>query len=443
MRWMNWKSYLAYKKRRFADDRKIRICRATSKVCTSKVRIDVKKLYKVLIALSKYRLNKVDRMVKNMIKLGDVATYINGYAFKPKDRSKRGLPIIRIQDLTGNSYDLGFYDGTYPQKIEINDGDVLISWSASLGVYIWNRGKALLNQHIFKVEFDKADIDKNYFVFAVRHKLKEMGRKTHGATMKHIVKKDFESTEIPYPSYEKQVEIATNLNKIFRIIESRNKELQLLDELIKARFVELFGDPANNEKGFIKAPMGDYMTLLTDFSSNGSYKTLDSRVTMYDEPKYAWMVRTTDLESGDMTSVKYIDESAYELLSRSKIYGGEIIMNKIGSAGKIYLMPQINMPASLGRNAFMFRYDEHINVKFLYHLLTSEYGQREIQQYVRGAVTKTITKNDARSVLIIVPPIELQNEFEVFVAQVDKSKVIAYTIYMNYSNRRSCHGNKF
>ena len=53
------------------------------------------------------------------------------------------------------------------------------------------------------------------------------------------------------------------------------------------------------------------------------------------------------------------------LLAKSKIYGGEIIMNKIGSAGKIYLMPQINMPASLGRNAFMFRYDEHINVKFL------------------------------------------------------------------------------
>lgn len=71
----------------------------------------------------------------------------------------------------------------------------------------------------------------------------------------------------------------------------------------------------------------------------------------------------------------------------------------------------------------MFRYDDRINVKFLYHLLTSEYGQREIQQYVRGAVTKTITKNDARAVLIMVPPIELQNEFEAFVKQVDKSKV--------------------
>ena len=77
----------------------------------------------------------------------------------------------------------------------------------------------------------------------------------------------------------------------------------------------MFGDPVNNEKGFVKAPMGDYMTLLTDFSSNGSYKPLDSGVTMYDEPNYAWMVRTTDLESGDMTSIKYIDENAYELLT--------------------------------------------------------------------------------------------------------------------------------
>ena len=71
----------------------------------------------------------------------------------------------------------------------------------------------------------------------------------------------------------------------------------------------------------------------------------------------------------------------------------------------------------------MLAVDDRVNVKYLFHLLTSEYGQREIQQYVRGAVTKTITKNDARAVLIIVPPIELQNEYVAFVEQVDKSKV--------------------
>ena len=93
--------------------------------------------------------------MKDYIKLGEIASFVNGFAFKPEDRGDIGLPIIRIQDLTGNSYDLGFYNGEYPSKVEINNGDILISWSASLGVYVWNRGKALLNQHIFKVVFDK------------------------------------------------------------------------------------------------------------------------------------------------------------------------------------------------------------------------------------------------------------------------------------------------
>ena len=166
-------------------------------------------------------------------RLGDIATYINGFPFKPEDRGTDGLPIIRIQDLTGNAYDIGYYNGDYPKRIEINNGDVLISWSASLGVYIWSRGKALLNQHIFKVIFDKTDVNKQYFVFAVQHKLKEMESKTHGATMKHIVKKDFDNTMIPFPALGKQREIAEILSKVSGAIEARKHELQQLDNLIK------------------------------------------------------------------------------------------------------------------------------------------------------------------------------------------------------------------
>uniref|UniRef100_UPI0019328040 restriction endonuclease subunit S n=2 Tax=Sharpea TaxID=519427 RepID=UPI0019328040 len=177
---------------------------------------------------------------KQVITLGDVASYINGYAFKPDDRGTEGLPIIRIQDLTGSANDLGYYNGEYPKKIEINNGDILISWSGSLGIYTWNNGKALLNQHIFKVEFDKVNIEKSYFVYAVQKKLEEMKTKTHGATMKHIVKKDFESTLIPFPSLKEQKEIATKLDNIRATIAQRKEELKLLDDLIKARFVEMF-----------------------------------------------------------------------------------------------------------------------------------------------------------------------------------------------------------
>ena len=260
-----------------------------------------------------------------------------------------------------------------------------------------------------------------YYFFKSHMSVLEAGFK--GAGLKHTNKKYIEEINVSkIPDLTTQEKIVSHLDTITENIEKLNRELELFDSLTKARFIEMFGDPQINEKGFTKAPMGEYLSLLTDFSSNGSYKALDSGVVMYDEPNYAWMVRTTDLESGDKSSIKYIDEKAYELLSKSKIFGGEIIMNKIGSAGKIYIIPKLTMPASLGRNAFMFRYDERINNIFIYYLLTSDYGQREIQQYVRGAVTKTITKDDARAVLIIVPPLELQLQFADFVHQVDKSR---------------------
>ena len=364
------------------------------------------------------------------MKLIDVCDFQGGsqppkeeWAFEEQDGYIR---MLQIRDFTQS-------EKVIPEYIKVSNStktcevdDILIArYGASIGKILTGLAGAY-NVAIMRTVPDTSKVQKRYLYYYLKSPYFQNAILNVGsrAAQAGFNKEDLSKLEIKCPALIDQGEIVSVLEKVESVIQKRKQELQLLDNLIKARFVEMFGDPVNNEKGWIKAPMGDYMTLLTDFSSNGSYKTLDSGVTMYDEPNYAWMVRTTDLESGDMTSIKYINESAYELLSKSKIYGGELIMNKIGSAGKIYLMPQINMPASLGRNAFMFRYDKRINVKFLYHLLTSEYGQREIQQYVRGAVTKTITKNDARAVLIIVPPIELQNEFETFVEQVDKSKFI-------------------
>ena len=359
-------------------------------------------------------------------KLGTICKLKQGFQVSLSEQEtekKEGyVRFIRIVDYTQNTDDIRYVIDNEKYYYVKPDDVVMVRYGAAGEVGHGISG--VIANNMFLIE-PTIDINKNYLFYFlsqknVKNKLLSTSTST---TMPALNFKIVNDLDIPIWDRIKQNKIVEVFDELSKIIADRTKEISLLDELIKARFVEMFGDPVNNDKGFVKAPMGDYMTLLTDFSSNGSYKALDSGVTMYDDPNYAWMVRTTDLESGDMTSIKYIDERAYELLTKSKIYGGEIIMNKIGSAGKIYLMPQIDMPASLGRNAFMFRYDDRINVKFLYHLLTSEYGQREIQQYVRGAVTKTITKNDARAVLIIVPPIELQNEFEAFVNQVDKSKV--------------------
>lgn len=173
-----------------------------------------------------------------MTKLGDIATYINGYAFKPSDWSNEGLEIIRIQNLTGNAYEVNRYNGEYNKKYEVNNGDVLISWSASLGVYVWNKGKALLNQHIFKVVFDKININKDFFVYQVENLLKNVSSEAHGATMKHLTKPVFDGLPFYLPDLSVQNAIAKRLNGLDRLILNHEKQISDYNMLIKSRYCE-------------------------------------------------------------------------------------------------------------------------------------------------------------------------------------------------------------
>ena len=358
-------------------------------------------------------------MHKDLIKLGEAATYINGYAFKPDDRGKVGLPIIRIQDLTGNSYDLGFYDGDYPEKIEINDGDVLISWSASLGVYIWNNGKALLNQHIFKVVFDKVNIDKNYFVYAVRYKLDEMGRKTHGVTMKHIVKRDFDATEIPYPSKHEQIEIANNLKRIENIIELRSNELQLLDELIKARFVEMFGDPVQNEKGWKTKPLLDMGNCKNGM--NFHYDDCGVEINCLGVGDFKDLSVIENTEILPMVSLNEMPSEEY-LLKDDDIVFVRSNGNKALVGRSLAVYPG-DVPTAFSGFCIRYRkHDDEVTVPYLLRVLKAE--SIRLKMAGRGANIQNLNQQILETLIIPVPPKELQLEFAAFVHQVDKSKVV-------------------
>ena len=370
-----------------------------------------------------------------MARLGDICNILNGYAFKSEDYISSGIRIIRIANVQKGYIEdstPAFYPIDTPNigKYMLLENDLLVSLTGNVGRVALLKKEflpAALNQRVACIRIkDGAPYDKSFVYCCLNSDFFENKciQSAKGVAQKNMSTEWLKEYEIPDLSLEKQRKIATVLNKLSDLINFRQQQLSKLDELVKSRFVEMFGDPVINDRGWLIDKLGNYMTTLTDFSANGSYELLDSNVVMYDEPNYAIMVRTTDLESGNLTSgVKYIDESAYNLLDKSKLFGGELIMNKIGSAGKIYVMPHINHPASLGRNAFMFRFDSRLDMTYLYALLTSDYGVNEIQQYVRGAVTKTITKDSTRSIRIIVPPIELQNEFADFVKQVDKSKL--------------------
>ncbi len=353
-------------------------------------------------------------------KLGELATYINGYAFKPQDRGKTGLPIIRIQDLSGNSHDLGFYNGKYPEKIEINDGDVLISWSASLGVYIWNRGKALLNQHIFKVVFDKKTISKDYFVYAVRYALNSMASKTHGATMKHIVKQDFDETEIPYPSLGDQKLIADTLLHIERIIELRTKQLSALDSLIKSRFVEMFGDPIIDVHKLtytmpevceiIDGDRGKNYPKQEDFSESGHCLFLNAK-----------NVTATGFQ---FDSCMFITKEKDSSLRNGKLMRGDIVLTTRGTLGNIafydnrilYEHVRINSGMVILRMNHAIISDMFFIEQFKMQLAVIK------QKIASGSAQPQLPINTMNQIRLIVPPLRQQNEFSAFVEQINKTK---------------------
>ncbi|MEE1496905.1 MAG: restriction endonuclease subunit S [Clostridium sp.] len=353
-------------------------------------------------------------------RLGDLATYINGYAFKPEDRGKEGLPIIRIQDLTGNTYDLGFYNGDYPEKIEINDGDILISWSASLGVYIWNRGKALLNQHIFKVVFDKEEVNKQYFVFAVKYNLKEMGTKAHGATMKHIVKKDFDNTLVPFPTIEKQDVIAEILSKAAYIVDARKQELQKLDDLVRARFVEFFGDPVANDKGWDTEICRNLMSKI------GSGATPKGGKESYCDEGIS-LIRSMNVYNNrfEYKDLAHITDEQAEQLNNVTIEKKDILLNITGaSVARCCIVPDDLLPARVNQHVSILRCKERVLPDFVCNMFTEHNYQGLLWNVATagGATREAITKQQIEELILIIPPIDLQKQFVAFVAQTNKSK---------------------
>lgn len=246
---------------------------------------------------------------------------------------------------------------------------------------------------------------------------------TSGSVRDTLSFKQLSRIEIPLLSLEDQKRIVKILDQTDLLRQKRKQSIELLDKYLKSVFQEMFGNLFINNKKWVYSDLGNHISVLTDYHANGSYETLKSNVTLLSEPDYALMVRTTDLENNNFTkNVNYIDKHAYDFLEKSKVFGGEIIINKIGSAGKVYMMPKLNRPVSLGMNAFLLRFNENVNTIFMYYLLTSSYGETIIQKKVQGAVTKTIRKDAIRGLQIPEIPPELQNKFATIVEKSNNIK---------------------
>src|SRR3989344_2923517 len=164
-------------------------------------------------------------------KLGNLADYINGRGFKKSEWKKKGLPIIRIQNLTGRSKEFNYFNGDIEEKNIVYPGDLLMSWSATLDVYFWKQVKSVLNQHIFKVV---PKINKIFLYYLLKTKISEMYSKTHGTGMVHITKDHFENIIVNIPeSLPLQSLIVSEIETQFTRLDAAVKSLKAVKQKLE------------------------------------------------------------------------------------------------------------------------------------------------------------------------------------------------------------------
>ena len=171
-------------------------------------------------------------------------------------------------------------------------------------------------------------------------------------------------------------------------------------------------------EAFEKCKLGDILSVITDYHANGSYEKLKEKVSLLDVPNHAIMIRTTNFEQNNFSDFKYINEEAYSFLSKSKVFEGDILMNKIANAGSVYFMPKLNRPVSLAMNLFLIRISKELaNAKYVYLYLKLNEGY--IKTFAAGSVTKTITKAAVRNLDIYLPSLPIQNKVVEIISSID------------------------
>jgi len=239
----------------------------------------------------------------------------------------------------------------------------------------------------------------------------------------------FAPLEIPLPPLPIQKKIAEILDAADALKRKDEELLKKYDELAQAIFIDMFGDPVKNEKGWEVVEFGSCIEYIGDIGSNGSNDTISKNIEMLDKEDYAIMIRTTNLNANDFeNNLKYVSEKTYNFFSKSKVFGGEIIMNKIGSAGDFWVMPFLNRPVSLGLNQLIIRL-KNLNTKYLYYYLSTNYGKAIIKASINGAVTKSITKSAVKALPILYPSINLQNKFSEKISLIEKQRNQATKFY--------------
>lgn len=357
----------------------------------------------------------------NTSKLKYLGQYINGYAFKPEEWGSKGVPIIRIQDLTGSNDNPNYFEGQIDKKYWVENGDILISWAATLDAFIWNKGNGWLNQHIFKAVPNRRIINYDFFFWMIKESMKNMNNDNkHGIFMQHVTLSVFNNFTIPMPPLAEQERIAAFLDaecaEIDAVLEKTRASIEEYKKLKQAVITQAVtkgvrGDRPMKDSGIewigeIPAEWtASKIKYCTEFapSCNTSHLSEDSLVTFT-----------------PMECIKngYFEnrEAHFSALSSSytQYQDGDIVFAKVTPCfenGNIAIMQGLSAGVGFGSSELFVIRPQSINTEFIFYYLQNDI----FKQYACATMTgtgglKRVSPTFVRNYSVFIPCNEEQLE---------------------------------
>lgn len=384
--------------------------------------------------------------------LGNLGNYINGRAFKPSDWGVTGKPIIRIQNLTGSTDTINRYSGNVEDKFLIRDGDLLISWSATLGVFIYRGEEAVLNQHIFKVE---PRVNKMFLYYLVMAYLDTLKRQVHGSGMQHITKGKFDASPVPLPPLPEQERIVAKIEALFSQLDAGVVALRRIQAALKRYKASVLKaacegrlvaqDPADEPAEALlrrlgKAPLVDddlpalpegwCWVRVGDIGADEKYAIVDGpfgsmlKVSDYVNDGDIPVISISNIDNGfEKEQVRYITHKKFETIKRSAVHPGDILVAKIGSSyGKVGYYPDWMPVGVIPANLLKISVHKVVNKSYIFYYLQSANFKKHLDGITKSTAQPAFNVSMFRELPLPFAPIPEQQRI---VAEVERRLSVA------------------
>ena len=335
-----------------------------------------------------------------------------------------GVPFFQGNADFGDRYPITRKWCNAPTKMA-QPGDILISVRAPIGAINYAKEECCIGRGLAAVTPDRDKVSPDFVFWFLKGKKEELNSKGTGSTFKAISRKVLEEILVPNVDLKEQSKYAEILEKIYFVQKSQKKELKYLDDLIKARFVEMFGGSDSELNRWKQEPLGNICKRVKRYPTFCNMEYLESGVRVI---RIGNILQDGHMDVEDKNYV-FVYEKANDDFPETIIERNDIVMAVRGdgsAASRIGIITEEKLiGANISPNLIRMQADsEKILPLFFFYYLTGEVGQKRLDSYVNKTAKKNIAAKDIVKVMTPIPPLDIQRQFVSLVEQVNKSKVV-------------------